>query len=336
MTDAMPGAARRIAAARRVVASAVLPPASHDDSEPDDWTATYTEHKIDTIIYEHDEEDEHNPINIGMPPVSSSSSMKPTGAGEASGGAAFTGLDHGILTRQTSLKNVYEAKDEKRVIIVCHDEESNEIPCPGATSSVGSQFDTPSSSIDDSLHPKKETNSLLIEVSDKLNSMPKHHPIILTNSIPTDDEAFTDSLKMKYRSKPKGEDTPDLILSDSEEDGSSEPMDVSVKRRIYQRKLGATQPRVSLDDGSSISSNMLKPPKELTLSVPNLHTLSVSGHSTPRGPRPPRISHSPRLTPKPSPRLSPRLAHTVHNVKKKISEAMKHEMAFLVSVNRPL
>ena len=341
---------------RRVAASSSSGNTTPPEEGEQNWTTSFTEHKIDTVIYEHDEEEENaNSESVAKNPdeadPSSAAVPSPQGPGRnpRNTGTDSNGDERESVTRQTSLKDVFEAKREKRVIIVCHDEHANIVPLSGSDNvSRESLLNTPASGLDEHLRSKTETNSLLIEVSDKLNSMPKHHRITLSNSIPTDDGEYTDSLRKKFRSKVRGDETPDTVLSDSDDKlNSNDKPDAPAKRRSYQRKLGMANAHLSLDvEGGKLSNprlafddvevgKMSNAYSEITLSVPNLYALSESSRSTPRVPRA-RVCQTPRLTPKASPRLSPRLAHTVHNVKKKISEAMKHEMAFLVSRNKYL
>jgi len=327
----MTGVAKRAAARRVAMTSAAAqnsphPPSESNPEQPNPQSPAtdagttegettiggvpyFKEHRIDSIIYEHDEEYE-NPKS----------------------GTTTPGSAHSTVTRTKSVTEVYKTNDEKRVIVVCHDEGNNIVECDGGDDFTGSvvntpasMLETPASLLEDTSGDKKETGSLLIQVSDKLNAMPKHHRVTLSNSIPTDQETLVDSLTHKYRTP--GTNTPDSVFTESEIDDPATPVSLKEKRHRYERHRAALK---SLDDsfvGNKPNSNM--PDKEFTLSVPNLHTLTVSGSATPSRSTP-RISHSPRLVPKPSPRLSPRLAHTVHNVKRKISEAVKHEMSALM------
>ena len=313
----MTGVAKKAAAARRAALSPSNPGAGtslkNSHSAPENEPVYFTEHKIDSIIYEQDEE------------IESSST------------AGTPGSVHNAISRTKSVTKVYSAKDDQSVIVVCHDAESNEVDCNepkgrGSTavntpSSMDGVANTPSSL--SGMSTKRETGSLLIEVSDKLNSMPKHHKVTLSNSIPTDEQTL-DSLTHKYRRHCDESITPGSVSeSDDDVDDPSTSEELGGKERRYQRNIKAGMKTV---DDFAVGKNAKYefPARQLTLSVPNLHALSTSNNSS--GISTPRISRSPRLTPKPSPRLSPRLAHTVHNVKRKISEAVKHEMQALIMV----
>ena len=274
---------------------------------------------------------------------------------------------HEPLTKQVSIKSVHEVKDEKRVVIVCHDEEANQVPVldlsenesmhstlnkPDSNITVtendefiinvpdpkqyllngqfskGSALHTPASLIDD--ESKAETNTLLIEVSDKLNSMPKHHPITMTNSIPMGIEKLEDSL-MK-RLKLKAADSPELSESDGENLTPVTNLHNSKRRNLARNALRSTKENKSFDDYLTADSPKMNS-NHLTLSVPSLDDDVSLSSTPPKGKRSPyfrKISNTPRLTPRASPRLSPRVAYT--NVKKKISEAMKHDVHFMVRI----
>ena len=311
----MTGAARKAAARRAAAPSPAVEP-EDDKNSFQNWQ----EHRIDSVIYENDEEVENAEANDEGISIIVPDRLNKSGATTPGSPPPL----HESVTRQRSLKNVYKTKDEERVIVVCHDESSNEIPCNEVAPSRDSHLQTPSSVLDPSTPTKTETGSLLIAVSDKLNSMPKH-PVVLTNSLSTSELIMTDPIKKKsFRRNSHRFGSFDNKFSDSDDD--SLPISAEKareKRRKYQRHNRSHQK--SLDEGVGDGQFSL-PSKDQTLSVPDLHALTGST------PTRFRISHTPRLTPKPSPRLSPRLVHTVHNVKRKISEVVKHEMSsFMVS-----